>query len=267
MTYFTGSVTPVPKENRDGYLQSLRRTWPLMQARGALRMVETWSEDVQPGKRTDFLRAVQAQDGEAVGFAWIEWPDKATSDAAWADIMQNPDEMSQAMGQATFDGRRMIFGGFQSFITDGTDRGGYYTGFLTPVPEGNKEAFGRMAKSAWEEEFQPRGCLGNYESWGDDVPRGKLTDMYRAVDARDGEVVVMSWSAWPDRATAEEAWRGMAAGMEAGQDMPDMPFDGKRMIWAGFEPLFDSETDGRDATPAATRAATPAATHDPSGRG
>lgn len=24
------------------------------------------------------------------------------------------------------------------------------------------------------------------------------------------------------------------------QDMPEMPFDGKRMMWAGFEPVFDS---------------------------
>lgn len=241
MPYYTGSVTPVPKANKDSYLQSLRRSWPLMQKRGAVRMVETWAEDIQPGKRTDFLRAVQAGDDEAVVFAWVEFPDKATSDAAWADIMQNPDEMAHAMGDAQYDGKRMIFGGFDAFVADGSDKGGYYTGFLTPVPQANKAAFASMAKSAWEEEFQPRGCLGNYESWGADVPRGKLTDMYRAVDAQDGEVIVMSWAAWPDRATCEKAWRGMQEGMQAGQDMPDMPFDGKRMIWAGFDTLFDSD--------------------------
>ncbi|MRX49744.1 DUF1428 family protein [Paracoccus sp. S-4012] len=241
MTYFTGSVTPVPKRIRQDYIAQLHRAWPLMQKRGAVRMVEAWGEDIQPGKQTDFLRAVAAKDDEAVVFGWVEWPDKATSDAAWADIMQNGEEMSQAMGEVQYDGKRMIFGGFQKFVADGTDRGGYYTGFLTPVPKANRDAFAKMAKSAWEEEFQPRGCLGNYENWGDDVPHGRQTDMYRAVDAKDGEVIVMSWSAWPDRTTCEEAWRGMAAGMEAGQEMPDMPFDGKRMIWAGFEPLFDSE--------------------------
>jgi len=240
MAYYTGSVAPVPKENRDKYLQSLRRTWPLMRARGAVRMVETWAEDIRPGKQTDFLRAVQAKDGEAVAFAWIEWPDRATSDAAWADIMQS-DEMAKAMGEPAFDGKRMIFGGFQEFVTEGSDKGGgYYQGFLTPVPAGNKEAFGDMARMAWNEMFKPNGCLGNYESWGDDVPRGKLTDMYRAVDAKDGEVIVISWTCWPDRATCEEAGRKMEAAME-GQPMPDMPFDGKRMIWAGFETLFDSD--------------------------
>lgn len=241
MPYYTGSVTPVPRDQRDRYLQSLRRAWPLLQRRGAIRMVEAWAEDLKPGKRTDFLRAVQAQDGEAVTFAWIEWPDRATSDAAWADIMQNHDELAQAMGDARYDSKRMIYGGFRPLVADGSDRGaGYCQGFLTPVPEGNREAFEALAHQAWDEMFRPNGCLGNFESWGDDVPHGKLTDMYRAVDARDGEVVVMSWACWPDRATCEEASRRMEAAME-GQPMPDMPFDGKRMIWAGFEVLFDSD--------------------------
>ena len=241
MPYYTGSVTPVPKDKRDSYLQSLRRSWPLMQSRGAARMVETWGEDIQPGTQTDFLRAVQARDDEAVVFAWVEWPDKATSDAAWADIMENREEFANAMGELPYDGKRMIFGGFQSFVADGSDKGGgYYQGFLTPVPEGNRDAFEKLAHSAWEEMFRPSGCLGNHESWGDDVPHGKLTDMYRAVDAKDGEVIVMSWAGWPDRATCEEAGRKMRAAME-GKPMPDMPFDGKRMIWAGFETIFDSD--------------------------
>ncbi|MDO5369017.1 DUF1428 domain-containing protein [Paracoccus sp. (in: a-proteobacteria)] len=241
MPYYTGSVTPVPKTSKDAYLQINRRAWPLMRKRGAVRMVETWAEDLQPGKQTDFLRAVDAQDGEAVSFGWVEWPDRATSDAAWADIMQNPEEMRQTMGETPYDGKRMIFGGFEAFVADGSDKGGgYYQGFLTPVPEGNREAFEKLAHSAWEEMFRPFGCMGNFESWGDDVPRGKLTDMHRAVDAKEGEVVVMSWAGWPDRATCEEAGRKMQSAME-GQPMPDMPFDGKRMIWAGFETLFDSD--------------------------
>ena len=64
--------------------------------------------------------------------------------------------------------------------------------------------------------------------------------MYRATDAQDGEAIVLSWTAWPDRATCEAAARAMEAAM-AGQPMPDMPFDGKRMIWGGFGVLFDSD--------------------------
>ena len=31
----------------------------------------------------------------------------------------------------------------------------------------------------------------------------------------------------------------MMAEME-GQPMPEMPFDGMRMVWGGFEPIFDT---------------------------
>lgn len=60
------------------------------------------------------------------------------------------------------------------------------------------------------------------------------------MDAKDGEVVVFSWTAWPDRATCDAAAKAMEAGME-GQEMPEMPFDGMRMTWGGFSVLFDSE--------------------------
>lgn len=44
---------------------------------------------------------------------------------------------------------------------------------------------------------------------------------------------------WPDKATRDAAYAAM---MEAdGQMPPDMPFDGKRMIYGGFVPLL---TDG-----------------------
>ena len=107
-----------------------------------------------------------------------------------------------------FDGKRMFWGGFEQLVTEGSDRGGsYYQGFLTPVPQENKDAFHKLAREAWNDMFKPYGAMGNHESWGVDVPHGTLTDMYRAVDAKDGEVIVMSWTTWPDRATCDEAAR------------------------------------------------------------
>ncbi|MDO5706003.1 MAG: DUF1428 family protein, partial [Paracoccus sp. (in: a-proteobacteria)] len=87
--------------------------------------------------------------------------------------------------------------------------------------------------------FAPNGALGALEAWGEDVSRGKRTDMYRAVDAQDDEVVVFAWTAWPDRATCDKAAEKMMQDMGDGP-MPEMPFDGKRMIWGGFATLFDS---------------------------
>lgn len=240
MAYYSGYVAAVPTANREAYVEHARKSWPHFRKRGAIRSVETWGEDVPHGKQTDFYRATQAKDDESVVFAWIEWPDRETADAAWADIMAD-ESMAADMGEMPFDGRRMFWGSFAPVIAEGTDRGaGWYQGFLTPVPKGNKAAFTTMATEAWNEMFRPNGCIGSFESWGEDVPRGQVTDMYRAVEAQDDEVVVMSWAAWPDRATCDAAAAKMEADME-GKEMPEMPFDGRRMIWGGFAPIFESD--------------------------
>lgn len=242
MAYYTGSLAPVPTANKTAYLDHARRAWPLFRDRGAVRMVETWGEDVQPGKVTDLLRAVQAKDDETVVFSWIEWPDKATADKGWQDMMSD-ESIGEQMGEMPFDGARMIFGGFSSLVAEGTDKGAdYYQGFVTPVPSANKAAFEAMGQSAWNEEFQPRGCLGSFESWGEDVPRGKQTDFYRAVNAKDDETIVFSWTAWPDRATCDAAAKAMEEGMQEGMEDQETPFDMTRMAWGGFSTLFDSES-------------------------
>jgi uncharacterized protein YbaA (DUF1428 family) len=47
------------------------------------------------------------------------------------------------------------------------------------------------------------------------------------------------WIEWPDKATYEVAATKMETDARW-KEMPEMPFDGKRMMWAGFEPLFES---------------------------
>lgn len=181
---------------------------------------------------------MNAREDEVVVFAWLEWSDKAAADAAWQKMQGDP---AMAGMDMPFDGSRMIFGGFEPVFEGGTDRGaGYFQGFALAVPEKNKAAYAKMAREAWEDAFQPNGCLGIVEAWGVDVPHGKQTDFYRASKAEHGEVPLFSWTAWPDRATCDAAGKAMEAGME-GQEFPEMPFDGKRMMWGGFEPIFDSD--------------------------
>lgn len=81
---------------------------------GALRMVECWGEDVPHGESTDFYRATKAEDGETPIFSWIEWPDRATCDAAWQAMMNDP--AMQDMGEMPFDGKRMFWGGFAPIV-------------------------------------------------------------------------------------------------------------------------------------------------------
>lgn len=113
----------------------------------------------------------------------------------------------------------------------------YVTGFLLPVPEKNKDAYIRSAEQGWAL-FREYGCIGHMEAWSTDVPDGDTTSFQKAVKLEDGEAVVFSWLLWPDRATADAAWQKMTDDARM-KDM-DMPFDGKRMMWGGFTPVFEA---------------------------
>ena len=86
---------------------------------GALRVVECWQDDVPEGKQTDFFRAVKAEPNENVVFSFMEWPSRAVCDAA-AEKMKNDPNMQLPEGtEMPFDGKRMVYGGFNPVIALG----------------------------------------------------------------------------------------------------------------------------------------------------
>ena len=116
----------------------------------------------------------------------------------------------------------------------------YIDGFLVAVPANNKDAYRNMAEKGWTL-FKEFGATAMMEAWGDDVPKGKLTDFYGAVKAEDGETVVFSWIIWPDKGTRDEGHKKMMSDERMKSWGKDMPFDGKRMIFGGFVPIFDAK--------------------------
>jgi uncharacterized protein YbaA (DUF1428 family) len=121
----------------------------------------------------------------------------------------------------------------------------YVQGFVIPVPQGNKDAYREVARKFWDI-ARDYGALSQIECWEADVPDGTTTDFRMAVKAESGEKIVFSWMTWPDRATADASRDKLMADprMETefgAPDGSDMPFDGKRMIFGGFEPLFVGE--------------------------
>jgi uncharacterized protein YbaA (DUF1428 family) len=87
--------------------------------------------------------------------------------------------------------------------------------------------------------MKEHGLIRYCEALADDVPRGKVTDWYRAVDAKENETVVASFAVWPDKATRDKAWELGMKDPRLNMAPKDMPFDGMRMFWGGFKPLID----------------------------
>jgi len=120
MTYVDGFLLAVPTANREAYRAMAAKAVPVFEEYGALHIVECWSDDVPKGKVTDFYRAVQAKEDEAVVFAWIVWPSKAVRDAGVAKCMTDP-RMKPDHDTLPFDGQRSIFGGFETILDSRVD--------------------------------------------------------------------------------------------------------------------------------------------------
>jgi len=115
----------------------------------------------------------------------------------------------------------------------------YVDGFVVAVPTANKEKYLAYAEKA-AVALKKHGALTCVECWGDDVPKGKITDFYGAVQAKDDETVVFSWITWPDKATRDKGMEGVMADPIFDPETNPMPLDGKRMIFGGFEMIVDA---------------------------
>jgi uncharacterized protein YbaA (DUF1428 family) len=115
----------------------------------------------------------------------------------------------------------------------------YIDGFVLAVPDANRETYIRYAAEA-AHVFREYGALQVVECWGDDVPEGQLTSFPLAVKRGPGESVVFAWIAWPDKATRDAAHPKVAADPRSRAFMSAMPFDGKRMIYGGFQMVVDA---------------------------
>jgi uncharacterized protein YbaA (DUF1428 family) len=235
--YVEGFVLAVPTANKEKYRKHAESAVPMFKEFGMTRMVEAWGDDVPDGKVTDFKGAVQAKPDETVVFSWIEYPDKATRDAASEKMMSDP-RMAD-MGEMPFDGQRMIFSGFDPIVDQiGEGETGYADGYVLPVPNAKKEAYKAMAEKA-APIFREYGATRVVEAWGDDIKDGKVTDYKKAVKAEEGENVVFSYVEWPDKQTRDDAWAKIMDDERMKPD-GDMPFDGQRMFWGGFETIVDT---------------------------
>jgi uncharacterized protein YbaA (DUF1428 family) len=115
----------------------------------------------------------------------------------------------------------------------------YVDGFVAAVPTANRERYRKHAEAV-AVVFKEHGALRYVECWGDDVPQGKLTSFPMAVKCQDDETVVFSWVTWPSRKVRDEGMKKVMVDPRLQPDKNPMPFDGKRLIYGGFEMLVDA---------------------------
>lgn len=238
MTYVEGFLTPVPTANKQVYIKHAKEAVALFQSLGATRFVEAWGDDVPDGKVNDLKKSVNLKDDETVLFSWLEYPDKATRDAANERMGGDPD-ITATMSEMPFDASRMIFAGFEPIVdTGGSPTPGYIDGYVIPVPIANKQGYREMAQDMTAL-FQEFGALRMVEAWSAETPDGTLTDFNRATLKKPDEAVVYSWIEWPDKATRDTAWEKLMQD-ERMQSKGEPRFDGQRMMWGGFAPILDA---------------------------
>ena len=114
----------------------------------------------------------------------------------------------------------------------------YIDAFVAAVPTENKQKYIEHLQEA-AVLFKEFGATRMVETWGDDVPKGKVTDFYSSVQAEENESIVFSWIEWPSKDIRDEGMQKMMT--DPRMKNMELPFDGKRMIYGGFTPIFDQK--------------------------
>lgn len=114
----------------------------------------------------------------------------------------------------------------------------YVDGFVCAVPKDNRQKYIDHAVKA-ADKFKELGALQVVEAWGDDVPEGKVTSFRMAVKQEEDEAAVFSWVVWPSKEIRDTAWKAMMEDPEMAEMGKDMPFDGKRLIYGGFQTIVN----------------------------
>lgn len=117
MSYVDGFVAAVPTVNKQKYIEHAKLSAVVFKDHGALKIIESWGDNVPDGDITSFPMAVKCGKDETVVFSSVVWPSKEVRDAGWAAIMDDP-RMHPDQNPMPFDGKRLIYGGFDVILEE-----------------------------------------------------------------------------------------------------------------------------------------------------
>jgi uncharacterized protein YbaA (DUF1428 family) len=114
--YVDGFVVPVPKDQLAAYRRIARTAGKVWREYGALEYVECVADDVKPGKLTSFPQSVKLKAGEVVMFSYIVYKSRKQRDQVNKKVMADPRIANMDPKKMPFDGKRMFWGGFKTFV-------------------------------------------------------------------------------------------------------------------------------------------------------
>jgi len=114
----------------------------------------------------------------------------------------------------------------------------YVDGFVVAVPKDRIDDYKKLAERAGRV-WRDHGALAYVECLADDVPCGEVTSFPRAVQAKEDETVAFSWILYDSRETRDAVNKKVMADPRLKEEMANMPFDGKRLIYGGFRSFLE----------------------------
>ena len=119
MAYVDGFVLAVPKKRLKDYRRMAQVAAKVWRDHGALDYRECVGEDMKTKCGLPFPKLAKLKSGETVVFAWISYKSRAHRDRVNAKVMKDKrlEAMMDPKGMP-FDGKRMIYGGFKTAVTN-----------------------------------------------------------------------------------------------------------------------------------------------------
>ena len=114
----------------------------------------------------------------------------------------------------------------------------YVECFVAPVPSDKRDDY-LAACTKMAEVHKEHGALSITECWGVAVPDGELTSFPLAVKLEEGETVVMGWIHWPSKEVRDASMDKAMQDPRMQEIFENMPLDGKRLIFGGFEKILE----------------------------
>lgn len=114
--YVDGFVLPIPKKNLAAYKKMAKLAGKVWREHGALEYYECIADDVKLGKHTSFPQSVKLKAGEVVFFSWIVYKSRSHRDKVLKKVMADKRITQYGPKDMPFDGKRMFWGGFKSFV-------------------------------------------------------------------------------------------------------------------------------------------------------